>query len=203
MEAGLASDEVVIAGKGDTSFGNDGVEVSERVEVPVDDGFVDVGPERLGRLRFGRVGRQVNEADALGDLQGCGVPASAVEDENDDPVSPGARFPGEEREGVLEERLVDAGPETPEALAGGRRDEGGDVEPLEAVVAGRDGALAARRPDPAQDRLQPDAVLVGGKGFDRRAGMALGFPGDGLRKLFLNVACSSGVAACACCGRGR
>ena len=116
---------------------------------------------------------------------------------------PGAGLAGEEREGVLEELLVDAGREIPEALAGGRRDEGGDVEPLEAVVAAGDRALAARRPDPAQDRLQPDAVLVGGEGLDHRAGMALRLLGDGLGEVFLNAACSSGVAARACCGRGR
>ena len=56
---------------------------------------------------------------------------------------------GEEREGVLEERLVDAGREIPEALAGRGRDEGGDVEPFEAMVAAGDRARAARRPDPA------------------------------------------------------
>jgi hypothetical protein len=89
-------------------------------------------------------------------------------------------------EGVLEELLVDAGREIPEALAGGRRDEGGDIEPLEPVVARGDGALAARRPDPTQDRLQPYAMLVGGEGLDYRAGMALRLLGDGLGELFLN-----------------
>ncbi len=77
------------------------------------------------------------------------MPAGAVEDENDDAVASGARLAGEEREGILEELLVDAGREVPEALAGRGRDEGGDVEPLVAVMAAGDRALAARRPDPA------------------------------------------------------
>ena len=42
-----------------------------------------------------------------------------------------------------------------------------------------DPALAARRPDPPQDRLQPDAVLVGGEDLDDRAGVARGFLRDG------------------------
>ena len=62
-------------------------------------------------------------------------------------------------------------------------------------MAAGDRALAARRPDPAQDRLQADPVLVGGEGLDHRAGMALRLLGDGLGELFLNAACSSGVAA--------
>src|SRR3954451_4106033 len=36
-----------------------------------------------------------------------------------------------------------------------------------AVMAKRDGPLAFGRPDPAQDRLQPDAVLVGRPDLDR------------------------------------
>jgi len=184
VKAGLASDEVAIAGEGNATFSNDGVEVGEGVEVLVDDWFVDVDPKGLGRLQLGRVGRQEHEADALGDDERLGVPARTVEDEDDDPVAAGARLASEEREGVLKEVLVDAGREVPEALAGGRRDEGGDVEPLEAVVATGDRALAARRPDPAEDGLQPDAVLVGGEDLDCRAGMALRLLGDDLLELY-------------------
>lgn len=145
----------------------------------------------------------MNEADALGDRERRAVPARPVEDEDDDAVTADAGLTGEQCEGVLEQFLVNAGREIPETLAGSRRDEGGDVEPFETVMAAGDGALPARCPDPAQDRLQPDAVLVGGEGLDRRAGMALGLLSDDFRELFLNAACSSGVAACACCGRGR
>jgi hypothetical protein len=202
MEAGLAAEEVAVFSESDAALCDDCVEVGKLVEVLVDDWFVDVDPEGLGRLQLGGVGRQEDEADAFGYGERLGVPSGAVEHEDDDPVASGARLAGEEREGGLEELLVDAGGEIPEALAGGGRDEGGDVEPLEAVMAAGDRALATRRPDPAQDRLQPDAVLVGGEGLDRRAGMALGFLGDGFREFFLNAACSSGVAAPACCGRG-
>ena len=203
MEAGLPADEVSIVAEGDAALGDDGVEFGEAFEMAVDDGLVDMGPESFGGLQLGGVGRQEDEADAFGDGERLGVPAGAVEDEDDDPVASGARLAGEEREGVLEELLVDAGGEIPEALAGGRRDEGGDVEPFEAVVAAGDRALATRRPDPPQDRLQPDAVLVGGEDLDCRLGMALGLLGDGLREPFLNASCASGVAAPACCGRGR
>ncbi len=150
MEACLAADKVAILFEGDAPLRHDGIEVFDGFEVLVDDRFVDVDPKRLGRLQLRGVGRQVDEADTLGHREtgGC-VPAGAVEDEQDDPVAPDARLAGEERERVLEQRLVDAGPEIPEALAGGGRDEGGDVEPLEAVVAAGDRALAAGRPDPA------------------------------------------------------
>jgi hypothetical protein len=203
MEAGLPSDEVSVVPERDAALCHDGIEVFDGLEVLVDDGFVGVDPEGLGRLQLGGVGRQVDELYALRHREaGGGVPAGAVEDEEDDPVAPGARLAGEEGEGVGEELLVDAGREVPEALAGGRRDEGGGVEPLVAVVAAGGRALAARRPDPAQDGLRADAVLVGGEGLDDRAGMALRRVGDRLGELFLNAACSSGVAASAWLGRG-
>lgn len=145
----------------------------------------------------------MNETDALGNGERRGVPAGAVEHENDDPVASCADLAGEERKGVLEEVLVDACREIPEAFASRGRDEGGDVEPFEAVVAAGDRALAARRPDPPQDRLQPNAVLVGGEDLDDRAGVMLRFLRDDVGELFLNASCSSGVAARACCGRGR
>jgi hypothetical protein len=153
MEAGLAADEVAVVAKGDAAVGDDGIEFAEGFEVPVDDGLVDVGPEGLGGLQLGRIGRQEDEADALGDGERLGVPAGAVEHEDDDPVASGAGLAGEEREDGLEELLVDPGREIPEAFAGRRRDEGDDVEPLVAVVAAGDRALAAWRPDPAQDRF--------------------------------------------------
>jgi hypothetical protein len=48
----------------------------------------------------------------------------------------------------------------------------------------RDRALAAGRPDPARDRLQADAVLIGGEELDRRVGVPRGFLGDDPRELF-------------------
>jgi len=68
-------------------------------------------PEGLGRLKLGGVGWEVNEADALGHGERRGVPAGAVENEDDDPVAPCASLAGEEREGALEQVLVDPGPE--------------------------------------------------------------------------------------------
>src|SRR3954465_12487119 len=83
---------------------------------------------------------------------------------------------------------------SPEHLARGRLDEGGDVQPLVAVVAQRDRPLAFGRPHPAQDRLQPEAVLVGRPDFDRLVRVLGPRLSDGLLQLFLNASRSSGVA---------
>jgi hypothetical protein len=52
------------------------------------------------------------------------------------------------------------------------------------VVAKRDRPLALWSPDPAQDRLQADAVLVGRPDLDRRVRVPLGLFGDDLLQLF-------------------
>jgi len=52
------------------------------------------------------------------------------------------------------------------------------------VVAGGARPLAPRRPDAAEDRLQPDAVLVGGEDFDDLARMLLGLLGEDGGELF-------------------
>jgi len=101
VEPGLTTDEVLIATEGDAALGNDSVEFGEAVEVPVDDRLVDMDPECLGRLKLGRIGWQVDEADALGHGERCGVPPGAVEDEKNDPVGSRASFTGEEGQSIV------------------------------------------------------------------------------------------------------
>src|SRR3954452_23623396 len=69
-------------------------------------------------------------------------------------------------------------------------------------MAKRDRPLALGRPHPAQDRLQPDTMLVRGPDFDRRVRVLGSRLGDSLLQLFLNASRSSGVAAAGWRGRG-
>jgi hypothetical protein len=55
-------------------------------------------------------------------------------------------------------------------------------------MAERHGPLASGGPDPAQDRLQPDAVLVRGPDLDRFVRMLGGFLGDDLGQFFSGTA---------------
>src|SRR3954463_14425146 len=71
-----------------------------------------------------------------------------------------------------------------------------------AVVAQRDRPLAFGRPDPAQDRLQPEAVLVRGPDLNRRVRVLGSRLSDGLLQLFLNAPRSPGVAEPGWRGRG-
>ena len=75
-------------------------------------------------------------------------------------------------------------------------------KPLVAVVADGDRPLTFGRPDPAQDRLQANAVLVRGPDLNRRVRVLGPRLGDGLLQLFLNASRSSGVAEAGWRGRG-
>ena len=194
---------MAIVGEADASFADDGLEGFEIADVFVDYRFVDDLPEMLGRLKFWSVGGKEQQPDSFGNLQiAFAMPTCVVEDEDDDPITTRPGFLGEGRQQRFEERLRDAVGNVPEAFAGRRRNERCDVEPFEAMMAGRDRAHADWRPNPPHDRLQAEPVFVGREGFDGEAGMDFGFLGDDLGDFFLNPSCSSALAALGLRGRG-
>jgi hypothetical protein len=134
VEAGLAFDAFSVGVERDALRCDGGIEFEQGVEVLVGDGLVDVDPECFGGLQLRRLRRQVDEPDSFRHGEaGGGVPAGAVQHEQDEAVAPGTGLAGEERERLREELLVDAGREVPEALSGRGRDEGGEAKAPMAV----------------------------------------------------------------------
>ena len=160
-------------------------QISEGLEAPVGERLIQDGPEVFSRLKLGRVWGQVDKPDPIRNSQvGRGVPAGVVELKHDHALASRPGLTGKQRQQRGKERLGDAVRHIPEHLAGDRLDEGGDVQPLVPVVAKCDGPLALGRPDPAQDRLQPDAVLVGRPDLDRFVRVLGSRLGDGLLSFF-------------------
>ena len=83
METGVGLDAGAVGLEGATTLDQhrfQGVQVGEGA---VGDGFVEEGPQPLGRLQFRRAGWQEDEVDAVGNRQVVGeVPAGLVEDED-------------------------------------------------------------------------------------------------------------------------
>jgi len=76
----------------------------------VDDRLVDEFPQRLGGLKLGRVGRQEDETDALGDFEvGRPMPAGVVDQQNNDAVASGPGLLGESVQQFLKVGLGYAG----------------------------------------------------------------------------------------------
>src|SRR5215218_9136134 len=193
----------LIAIENTTALGDDVLERGQGLEVPVGEWLIQDRPQVFCGLKLRRIPGQVTGPDAIRpDQVGCGVPAGVVEPEYDDALPSRPGLARNQRQQRGEERLGHSVRYVPEHLAGDRLDEGGHVQPLMAVVTEGDGPLPLGRPDPAQDRLQPEAVLVGGPDFDRRVRVLGPLLGDSLFQLFLNASRSSGVAAAGWRGRG-
>ena len=203
MEAGSAFDGVAFAGESCASFSNDVVEFLDRRDVLVDDWLVDQRPQSFGRLQLGRVGRQEDQAHALGYVQASfAMPAGVVENEHDGSIDAGACLARKSFEQRGKERLRHAVVHIPKSLAARRRDEGRHVEPVETMMARRDRSFADGRPNAPRHRLQAESMFVAREDLDRPLGMFLGFLGDDVLKVFLNAAASSGVADFGFFGRG-
>ena len=185
----------LIAMENATALGDDVLEISKRPEVLVGEGLIEDGPEVFSRLKLGRVWGQVDEPDPVRDSQvRRGVPAGVVENEHDDAIPSRPSLAGKQRQQRGKEQLRDAVREVPKHLARGRLHEGGDVQPLVPVVTERDRPLTLGRPHASDDRLQPEAVLVGSPDLDRFVRVLGRFLRDHRGQLFLNASCSSGVA---------
>lgn len=157
----------------------------------------------LSGLELRTVCRLVDEADAVGNDEVLRpVPAGVVELEDDALARSRADRLGEVGEDGGEQRLADRIRDVPDGLSCGRLDEAGEVEPLEAVMAERDRPLAAGRPDPSCDRLQPEAMLVRRPDLDSRFGMAPLLLARGLGELFLSAVRAASPAAAGWRGRG-
>jgi hypothetical protein len=178
------------------SFSHHGVERIECREVAVDHGLIEQRPQALGWLKFGRIGRQEDEADPVRDGQTLGsMPTGVVEHEDDAAGVTGTARARERRRQRREPRLADAVAQIPEGLAAAGLHEGGDVEPQKAVVTEGNWTLTHRRPDAAANWLQAEAMLVCGPDLDWAIWMRGRDLFHGTSKPFLKAACSSGVAA--------
>jgi hypothetical protein len=178
-------------------------EIGEGLEGLVGERLVENRPQVLGGLKLGGVWGQVDEPDPIWhDQVRCGVPAGVVELKYDEALPSRPGLAGKQPEERGEERLRHPVRHGPEGLARDRLDEGRDVQPLITVVAERNRPLTLGRPDPAQDRLQPDTVLVRGPDLNRLVRGLGCFLGNNRSQLFLNASRSSGVAEAGWRGRG-
>lgn len=130
------------------------------------------------------------------------MPTGVVENEHDGSINAGFGFARKGFDQRRKERLRHAVVHIPKCFAARRRDEGGHIKPIEAMVARRDRALADGRPNAVRHRFQAEPMFVARKDLDRPLGMLRCFFGDDVLETFLKTAASSGVADFGFFGRG-
>ncbi len=171
--------------EGGAPLPDDFVEVFDCFDVFVDDGLVDERPRRFRWLQFRRIGWEEEQPHAIGNFQPrLAMPAGVVEDEHDGQINAGPRLSREAFKQRRKERLRDAVVHIPEGLARRRREEGCDVEPVEAMMAMRDRPFADGRPNAPCEGLQTKSAFIAGEDFDQTLGMFRGFLGDGVFEVF-------------------
>lgn len=168
----MLADRRTVVGERATAFAKGLVQLSQILEVAVGHRFVGQRPETFGWLQLRRGGRQEGEVDTLGDLElMADMPACLVEDEDDLLALTDCRGLGEGLKRQAKDRGVDRRQDEPERLAIGGPDEAVEVEPLVAGFDLGDRALALGGPDPTQDGLEPEALLVLGPDLDAVIGV--------------------------------
>lgn len=154
-------------------------------------------------MQLRRIGREIDQPHAVGHGQArLAMPAGVVEDEHDGAIDAGPSFAREGFEQRREKGFRDAVVHIPEGLAARRRDEGGHIKPVEAMMAMRRRPFAFGRPNPPRDRFQAEPVFVAGEDLDRPLRVFRGFLRHGVVEVFLNAAASCGEADFGFLGRG-
>ena len=163
MKEGGAAEHGGLALEG-VAAGSKGVfERGERGEMLVDQGIVGELPEVFGGLELRGIRRQVDQMNPLRDLhQRTDVIPRLIEHEDDAPGRTRAHGTGKRRERHAHDGGVEGRGELPLAAPRGRMHKGEQIEPLEAVLHPGEGPLSATRPDWAQERLEPESMLVAG-----------------------------------------
>ena len=162
-----------------------GVELVDGLEVAVDERLVDERPEVLGGLQLGTVRRLEDEADAVGHGEVLGsMPARIVELQHDALLLAGADRLGEVGEHGFEHLLADGVGDVPHRAPCRRLDESGHVEPLEAMVADRDGRSPIGAHTPRVIGFRPMRCSSVAHNLDRRVRMLAPLVGGGALEFF-------------------
>ncbi len=149
----------------------------------------------LTGLQFGRIGRQEEQMDAFGHHEFfAGMPARLIKDQQDPLRWACADGLGELCQRKREHIRPHGRQEQPLGLSGSRLHKTVEVERVLAMLDGHTWPGPLAGPDPAQDRFEPNAMLIGRPQLDRGLGKCLLHCIHLLREVFLNDSWAAGSA---------
>ncbi len=188
MKVRVRADDLRLVLQHDTALELCSLELIEGAERLIGESLVGQGPQALTGLQFGRIGWQEKQMDAFGHHEFfAGMPASLIKDQQDPLRRACADGLGELRQRNREHIRPHCRQEQPLRLSGSWLHKTVDVEPLEAMLDGHTRPGPFTHPDPAQDRAQPNAMLISRPQLDRGLGKRLLHRVHLLREFFLTV----------------
>jgi len=123
-------------------------------------------PQAFGRLHLRRIGWQKHQMDPLGnDELRTGMPPGPVQKEHHAFVWADSCFLGKESQGLGEDLHIHGRQQQPTCAPALWMHTGVDVHPFVALRHHRFDSPSFQRPDPPQDRLEADTVLIGAPEF--------------------------------------
>jgi len=119
----------------------------------------------------------------------AGVPARAIHHENELLRRAGPDLAREFGQLDFKDRNADRCRQMEDRASRGGMHEADEIAPGEAMLDDGGWTRATRRPDPAEQRLQADTVVIGGPQFTRRLGECIGDRPYERAELFLKSSC--------------
>ncbi len=200
------ADEVVTRLQRDAAGGLRIFQVLDAGEVAIGQRGVGQWPEMFSRLEFGRIGRQEEQMEVVGNAQvNAAMPARAVEDQDNLLGGTCSHLLGKRGQFHLKHGNADRGGQMEDRAARSGMDEADQVAPLVAMLDGGDGTLTVKTPHFVEDRFEANAVFIREihcPQLHLRLGKRRRHGAHQRPQLFLNASCWAG-SAWTWRGRGR
>jgi hypothetical protein len=157
----------------------------QRGEDAIGQRLVRKRPQPLGRLHLWRIGWQEQQVDTLWELElSTAVPPCPIQNQHDLFVWSCSHLVGKSGQGAGEHLNIHAGQQQPTGLPTLRMDKGKDLHPFIALGHWGFHRCSLCGPDPSQDGLETDTVLVHRPELNLRLGVLLLHKGYLLRNFF-------------------
>ena len=175
METGGRANEVGTRLEGNTACSLGILQVVDRGKMPIGQRSVGEWPEMFGRLELGRIRRQEEQVNMLGNAQlEAGMPARTIQHQHDLPLWASADLARKLGQLHFEEWNADRSGQMKDSAA--LRPRGGmhktdQIAPIVAVLDRCGGAHAVEAPGLVQNGFQADAVFVDRPELDARLGV--------------------------------
>lgn len=161
METGVSMNHSWVILEPAAALGLHLFQLIQRGEDPIGQRLIGERPKPLSRLEFGRIRWEKQQVDSLGKRNlGTLVPTGPIQDQHDLFVRSRSGLLGKQREGLGEDLPIHRWQQEPARLPALWMDKGKDIHPFIALGHWSSDGGSFGCPDPPQNGLEANAVLI-------------------------------------------